>query len=107
MGNQFLVAIFISLFIGLNFSVSPVHAQAPQIPPTVELKRDIVYATRDGVALKMDICLPKNLKEQRPAVIFTHGGGFRTGDKIALLEECLNVSKEGYIGATVNYRLQS
>ncbi len=70
----------------------------------IEVLRDIEYAKPSGVSLKLDLCRPKGLTAPRPGMVLTHGGGFRTDDKQALLDECQELAKLGYVAATVNYR---
>lgn len=51
-----------------------------------------------GVAIKCLQC-------QRPFILLIHGGGFRTGCKTLMNNECLEFAKRGYIAATINYRV--
>ncbi len=70
----------------------------------IEVLKDIEYAKKNSVSLKLDLCRPKGLTAPRPGMVLTHGGGFRTDDKKALLDECQELAKLGYVAATVNYR---
>lgn len=68
---------------------------------------DVVYATVDGVDLKMDIHYPRVASGRVPAVLWVHGGGWTSGDKrvgagTPYLPELLS---RGYLVASVNYRL--
>jgi len=99
--SKFRFILIISLFwVGLTLFSHKVIAQGVGI----EVLRDIEYAKPDGVSLKLDLCRPKGLAVPRPGMILTHGGGFRTDDKRALLDECQELAKIGYVAATVNYR---
>jgi carboxylesterase type B len=59
--------------------------------------------------------LPENINDvgnlfsctrgKRPFILLIHGGGFRTGCKSQLNEECLEFAKRGYVAATIDYRL--
>jgi len=71
----------------------------------IETLKDITYRTVDGQTLTFDICRPKGLSSKRPAIILTHGGGFRTGSKYSLYPECQDLAKLGYIAFTLDYRL--
>jgi len=59
----------------------PITAQEkkkkPAAPPEgVTVQRDIVFATHDGIALALDLYLPKAESESPlPVVIWVHGGG--------------------------------
>lgn len=59
---------------------------------------------------RLDLAMPKDRGEQpRPAVVFVHGGGWRSGDKrrSSFLTPALNYAANGYVTVTVNYRLLS
>ncbi|MBK5291059.1 MAG: alpha/beta hydrolase [Acidobacteriia bacterium] len=66
-----------------------------------EKRVDIVYATVDGVALKLDLYLPAAAKA--PLLVYVHGGAWRSGskDRIPLGD----LVGEGYAIASVGYRL--
>lgn len=69
---------------------------------------NIVYCTGGGQDLKMDTYTPLDgSKALKPVVIFIHGGGWRTGDKLAidLLPEKAVLIERGYFVAAINYRL--
>lgn len=93
--------LIISLFwVRITLFSHTANAQSGEI----EILRDIEYAKPNNVSLKLDLCRPKGLTTPRPGMILTHGGGFRTDDKRALLDECQELAKLGYVAATVNYR---
>jgi acetyl esterase/lipase len=79
-------------------------------PPTAKLgtvERDVIFATIDGVALKLDVYYPKTGSLAVPAVLYVHGGGWTAGDKRAgagtqLIPELVS---RGYLVAAINYRL--
>ncbi|MCX7013326.1 MAG: alpha/beta hydrolase [Candidatus Sumerlaeota bacterium] len=75
------------------------------VPETVTLLTDIAY--REGSeAWRLDLAMPKEQSEQpRPAIVFLHGGGWRSGDKSILRPLALEYATKGYVGAAVNYRL--
>jgi acetyl esterase/lipase len=53
-----------------------------EIPPDVELLRDVQFGEADGRALLMDIALPRDgAKSGRPALVYFHGGAWRSGSK--------------------------
>jgi acetyl esterase/lipase len=58
--------------------------------------------------LLLDLYVPDNDEAARPAVIFIHGGGFRSGDKsddIATLIPSY-FAERGFVGVSINYRLE-
>jgi len=73
---------------------------------SVKLTRDITYATVDGIELKLDVYEPKERgDEAMPILVFIHGGGWRTGDKLGGARFMPAVVNAGYIGFSINYRL--
>lgn len=94
-----LVSIFGTLCLTTSLSV------ADGDPPTAEIetKRGIVYATRDGVELKLDLAFPKQ-GTMRPAVMCIHGGGWRAGNREAYHKRIAELAADGYVAATVSYR---
>jgi acetyl esterase/lipase len=60
------------------------------------------------VALKLDLYQPAgDTARRRPAVIWVHGGGFRSGNKEnpRMVEAATRFAKRGYIAASIDYRL--
>lgn len=88
----------------------PVSANAQKkkkqlaLPAGTTLKKDIVYATHEGVELKLDLYLPRNeTSDPLPFVLWVHGGGWLKGSK----ERCKAtfLLKDGFAVASVGYRL--
>lgn len=83
-----------------------VQFAAVQIPPDVELIRDIVYGTGGGRPLKVDILRPKSLPENpMPVIVWVHGGGWRGGNKEGGIGRLIPFARNGYFCATIEYRL--
>ena len=78
-----------------------------RVPENVTFLPDLAY--REGhERWKLDLALPKTPAERpRPAIVFVHGGGWRSGDKRAgyFLQGALEYAAKGYVTMTVNYRL--
>jgi acetyl esterase/lipase len=80
-----------------------------RVPEGVTLLPDLAY--RDGhERWKLDLAMPKAKAEAgrpRPAIVFVHGGGWRSGDKRSgyFLQGALEYAAKGYVTMTVNYRL--
>jgi acetyl esterase/lipase len=89
--------------------VVPGHAQQkkkgkPTLPGGATVKKDIVYATHDGVELKLDLYRPKNEEAKSlPVVLWIHGGGWLNGSK----DNCkiTFLLDHGFAVASVGYRL--
>ena len=77
--------------------------------PQLDIQKDVVYGTVEGVELKLDFAKPKLCKNQKvPLVVFIHGGGWKSGDKG---DSHLNKGgitmfyQLGFAFASINYRL--
>src|SRR6266481_4615597 len=78
-----------------------VYAQADNF----QVKKDVVYATHDGVALAGDLYVPMG-GGQHPAIMFMHGGGFRGGSKTAYnVTWGPYLAAHGYVVFSIDYRL--
>ena len=72
----------------------------------------LVYGTNvnyinQPVNLLIDYYLPRGDSDQnRAAVIFVHGGGFRSGHRNndAILELCSKLARKGFVAASIDYR---
>jgi pectinesterase len=72
--------------------------------PKVQVIENQAY--RDGnPAWTLDLYVPPATGAKRPAVVFIHGGGWRTGDKRSMGQEAQRLANRGYVAATVEYRL--
>lgn len=74
------------------------------VPPDVELRPDVVYATRSR-PLRMHVLLPRDGKASRPAIVFIHGGGWTEGSRVRGLPSLIHFVKRGYVAASIEYRL--
>ena len=67
------------------------------------------YQGREQTLL-LDIYCPKgDTAENRPAIIWVHGGGFTEGNKDGNMETTLGeaFARKGYVSASINYRLRA
>jgi predicted esterase len=91
----------------ISFSIS---AQQRFTDDSFQLKdtETKTYATKHGEALKLDIYQPENdTMQQRPLIIFMHGGGFAGGtrinpDEVKFAE---TAARKGYVAVQISYRL--
>ena len=77
-------------------------------PKDVMIEPDIAYRRGKSEAWKLDLVLPKaKSKAPRAAIVFVHGGGWRSGDKRAgyFMRGAIEYAQKGYVCITVNYRL--
>lgn len=76
----------------------------------VDVKRGVVYSRPSdsyGVhQLRMDIYRPKgDASRVRPAILWVHGGHFKSGDRGQLSEFAKQFAQRGYLTASIDYRL--
>ncbi|GAC1505969.1 MAG: hypothetical protein NVS2B12_20050 [Ktedonobacteraceae bacterium] len=79
---------------------------AATLPParySVAIQREVAYGPLS--AEKLDICRPEKAAGARPGVILVHGGGWTGGSKETLLGPCRLLAQQGFVAATVDYRL--
>lgn len=88
------------------------YAQAEWLDNPIALLAE--YNIHDGEnittlkPLYMDIFMPKDENfKNRPAIIFTHSGGFLIGSRLSddMLALCDSFARKGYVTATIDYRL--
>lgn len=77
-----------------------------EVPKSITANYEIEYAERGKRKLHMDIFTPKKKKRNKlPFVLIIHGGGWRSGDKSMEWPTAIHLAKNGYVAATVEYRL--
>jgi acetyl esterase/lipase len=76
--------------------------QRPQFSD-VDVQRDLVYKTVNGVSLRLDLYSPKSVSQPLPVVLWIHGGGWSHGRKEQ--RPPVNLMAHGYILASLEYRL--
>ncbi len=75
----------------------------PHVRYTVLIQYNVAYGPL--AAEKLDLCLPEKASGLRPGVILVHGGAWVGGDKITFDGPCRLLAQQGFVAATVNYRL--
>lgn len=80
-----------------------------------EVRRDMPYGPH-GERTTMDVYLPQNITSATPVVLFAHGGGFGSKDKMDILGDGTEQSRspilaayleKGIAVASINYRFKS
>jgi acetyl esterase/lipase len=77
----------------------------------VDVTRDVHYRTAVGadgrpVKLRLDVYRPAgDTEQQRPAVVWIHGGYFRFGNRRSMEQDALDSARRGYVAVTIDYRL--
>lgn len=78
----------------------------------IQVDRDVVYretvdAEGNPVQLAMDIFRPADdTVDQRPAVVWMHGGFFMGGDKSSMHDDAMAFARRGYVAVSLQYRLR-
>lgn len=65
----------------------------------------VEYTNPDDQHLQLNIARPAAMDQLRPAVLCIHGGGFRAGKRERWDDLCKRLAAQGYVAATVTYRL--
>ncbi|MEM7312897.1 MAG: alpha/beta hydrolase [Planctomycetota bacterium] len=80
------------------------------VPDSVKLTKDVVYREGDSDKWKLDLYVPADKEssaKKRPAIVFVHGGGWRSGDKGGgqWRSQPIAYAQKGYVCISINYRL--
>jgi len=87
---------------------APIQSAALDLSQKTE--KGIVYATVDGVALKLDIAYPTDGKPPYPGLIYICGNGwgwYPTINRSQYSYDITAAAKKGYVAVTVDYRYTS
>ena len=76
-----------------------------QLPDSVEVRENVVYARYGSRELRMDVYLPKQGSGPFPAVIYIHGGAWSGGNKGQFRRQAASMAARGFAGACIEYRL--
>jgi len=74
-------------------------------PDNIEEILNIEYGTVGERKLHLDLYLPKARTKSTPAIIFIHGGAWKSGKRSDMKFYCVKFAEKGYVTATVTYRL--
>ena len=75
------------------------------IPATVQVVRDVVYASYGERRLKLDLYRPQEAKRRAaPGVIVVRGGGWQQGDKEGFGFIAGQLAEAGFVAASIEYR---
>lgn len=114
------LAVLAVLGAGCDFRLTAIPGEGPtryrdEIFTTVTTTSNLVYGssvdqTGQTVSLKLDLYRPTgDTVTARPAIVWVHGGSFRSGDKTSaeIVDEARTFAKKGYVTLSINYRLHS
>jgi len=109
MNRFFTLALF--LFASLTALAQCEDRYTTELFDELEVFEDVVYGSSveldgDVKELVFDFYAPANdVLEERPLIIWAHGGTFVTGDEDDLGPVCQHFASLGYANASINYRL--
>lgn len=75
------------------------------VPEGIEVLEGIEYGRVGDRALHLDLYLPKERERPTAAIVFIHGGAWKSGSRDDLALYCIEFAKRGYVTATISYRL--
>lgn len=81
------------------------------VPESVREIKNLTYVRYGQRALQLDLYVPADRQRQprgtqpTPAIIFVHGGGWRSGYRINFTPFAIGMAQRGYVAATISYRL--
>ncbi len=92
----------------LAAAAGPAPAQR-SYPPEMEGTTSEVYRTVDDVELRIYLCNPEghSAEDNRPAIVFFFGGGWRAGSPQQFLPHCRYLADRGMVAAAADYRVAS
>jgi len=97
------------LLLGLGVSLALASVSSTRVglaaDAPIDLHRDVVYGRTGEIDLTLDIARPAALPDRAPAVLLFHGGGWAAGRKERLDHLVTFLAGQGYVAATVGYRL--
>jgi acetyl esterase/lipase len=97
--------LMISTLIFVLLFTSSLEAQQSELPPGVEMISDVVYAHPGGRDLKLDLFVPQSGAGPFAAVVYLHGGGWRSGSRRQFHGYAAQMATSGFVGVTIDYRL--
>lgn len=76
------------------------------VPTSVTEIKNISYVSCGKRKLQLDLYLPADKQQIKgPAIIFVHGGGWRSGYRTNFTPFAIAMAERGYAAATISYRL--
>lgn len=76
-------------------------------PDAPRLHADLLYATHDGAALKLDLVLPRDAHLPYPVVIVLHGTGTFSTGRIGIRKHAEALGEGGFAALAVGFRHES
>ncbi len=101
---------FTLLILAQLVAVAPALAEFPvdgwqESNAKVEVIQPVVYGTGGGRELRLALYVPSHGGGPFPAVVFVHGGGWRSGSASHFSRQAMILAEAGYVSACIEYRL--
>ena len=106
LGNQIGM---ILIFVIISSSVKSQQVADSGYPPTIPGARVETYKTVDDTDLQVWIFSPEehDANQQRPAIIFFFGGGWKSGSPTHFVRHCEYLANRGMVAIAADYRVYS
>ncbi len=89
-----------------------IHHTSRQLEPELTeeegtVYKDLVYTTSRKTANQYNLYIPRNASKEKPVglILFIHGGSWTSGGRADYDYACARYTRQGYITATLDYRL--
>lgn len=82
----------------------PLRCGESEAATPVKTRVDVVYWSRAGEELALDIAWPAEDPGPHPGVLLIHGGGWRAGSRKDFLRSLPDFARSGFVAASVSYR---
>ena len=79
----------------------------PDLKADINQFYNIIYADYGNRKLHLDLFVPKKNDKLFPAVILVHGGGWHSGNKLHQVPMAIDLAKNGFVTAAVEYRFSA
>ncbi len=98
--------LFWACIAGVLFALGMVSDNVQASPiPDADMKADILYGKAGGENLYLDLYTPRGIRKTAPLAVWIHGGGWVQGSKSQLGPGADELIKQGFIVASLDYRL--
>lgn len=86
---------------------APTSAFSVEVAARYWVQPDVVYATANNTALKLDVWYPHAVNAPTPTLVYFHGGGWIFGTKESQVLQFLPFLEKGWRVVNVEYRMAS
>ncbi len=97
--------ILLSFAVPFKASAQKTTASLLQIADRYWMQPDVVYASANNTALKLDIWYPRDVSAPAPTLVYFHGGGWVFGAKEGAVYQFLPFLEKGWRVVNVEYRM--